>query len=456
MLWLDSRPLSCDNNDMSEIRNFIETLDGKPILVYGLGKSGGGIVRALHRAGAALIVGDDNADNLVEYEGLKNIEILDMATQDFSALACLVLSPGIPLTHPQPHGIVRKAQEAGLEILCDIELFFRIHPILKIVGVTGTNGKSTVVSLLSHTLTQASVTNVLGGNIGTAVFDLDVEGAARPDWVVLEMSSYQIDLCPKFRPDISLVMNITPDHIDRHGTVEHYAAVKERLFEQDGVAIICSDDTYTRAMLARAKAASKREVIEVSAHKLPQELGDLSKLKTLKGEHNHQNIACVYAVASKIGLSSEEIWSGIESFPGLNHRQYLVRTINGVDYINDSKATNAASAAMALRCQDDIYWIVGGRKKETGLSGLEEFSSRIKHAFLIGECADDFSAWFEKQGMDYSICYTMENAVDQAHAMAQDNGEGAVLLSPACASFDQYQSFEKRGDHFAKLVKELE
>ncbi len=440
---------------MSEIKTFVKSLEGKPILVYGLGKSGGGIVRALHEAGASLIIGDDNADNLMEYKGLDNTEILDMATQDFVVPACLVLSPGIPLTHPQPHEVVLKAQETGLEILCDIELFFRIHPDLKTVGVTGTNGKSTVVSLLSHILSEARIKNALGGNIGTAVFDLDVEGSAKPEWVVLELSSYQIDLCPKFRPDISLILNITPDHIDRHGSVEHYAEVKERLLEQSGVAVICSDDTYTKGMLTRAKANNVREVVEVSASKIPQGLGDLSKLKTLRGEHNQQNIACVYAIARKIGLSSEEIWSGITSFPGLNHRQYLVRTIKGVDYINDSKATNSASCAMALRSQDNIYWIVGGRKKETGLDGLEEFSECIKHAYLIGEAADEFSSWCDKYGIEYTLCYTMENAVDRAHAMAQDGGEGIVLLSLACASFDQYKSFEKRGDHFAALVKVL-
>lgn len=438
---------------MSEIKAFLKSLKDRPILVYGLGKSGSGIVRVLHKAGAKLIVGDDNADNLAEYKNVDNIEILDVTTQDFSAPVCLVLSPGIPLTHPQPHEVVLKAQKAGLEILCDIELFFRIHSNLKTVGVTGTNGKSTVVSLLSHILTQAGVKNALGGNIGTAVFDLEVEGKARPDWVVLELSSYQIDLCPRFRPDISLVLNITPDHIDRHGSVEHYAAVKERLFEpkedtDSGTAIICSDDTYTKGMLERAKAANEREIIEVSYR-------DAQEAKALKGKHNRQNIACVNAIARKIGLNLDEIQSGIKSFPGLNYRQYLVRTIGDVEYINDSKATNAASTATALCCQNNIFWIVGGRKKETGLSGLEEFSDRINHAFLIGESTDEFSAWFEKYNIDYSLCYTMQSAVDRAHVMAQNAGAGVVLLSPACASFDQYQSFEKRGDHFAALVEAL-
>ncbi len=434
---------------MSEIKDFVTSLEGKPVLIYGMGRSGKATVRALREAGASLVIGDDNEENLEEYlKEYKGINILDIATQDFSKPAFLVLSPGISFTHPRPHNVVIKAQEAGLAIISDIELFFRIHPNLKTVGVTGTNGKSTVVSLLSHVLTQAGIKNALGGNIGTAVFDLNVEGKTPPEWVVLELSSYQIDLCPHFRPDISVIINLTPDHIDRHGSVENYAAVKERLFEQEGAAIICSDDAYTKAMLARARAAKIREVIEVSYH-------DVAEVKTLKGEHNRQNIACVFAAARKIGLSPELIKSVIESFPGLNHRQYLVRTINGVAYINDSKATNAASTATALSCQDNIYWIVGGRKKETGLAGLEKFANNIKHAFLIGESTEDFSDWFDKYGIKYSRCYTMENAVEQAHTKAQNAGAGAVMLSPACASFDQYLSFEKRGDHFAKLVKEL-
>ena len=370
----------------------------------------------------------------------------------------LVLSPGIPLTHPQPHEVVSKAEKAGLEIICDIELFFRIHPGLKSVGITGTNGKSTTVSLLSHILSEAGIKNALGGNIGTAIFDLKVGGKAKPEWMILELSSYQIDLCPNFRPDISAVLNITPDHIDRHGSVENYAAVKERIFEPKqgetpGVAIICNDDEYTKEMLIRAKATNAREIIEVSYQAAPN-------VNTLKGDHNIQNMACASAAAEKIGLSQQQIQKGIESFPGLNHRQYLVRTINGVGYVNDSKATNAASVATALECQNNVYWIVGGRKKKTGLAGLEKFFDHINHAFLIGETTEEFTEWFNQYGIEYSRCYTLENAVGQAHAMAQagrgkPGGTGVVLLSPACASFDQYESFEKRGEHFSELVEGL-
>ena len=449
---------------MSEIKDFVKSLKGTPVLVYGMGKSGCAIVSALHKAGASLIIGDDNPDNLKKFAKYENIKLLDIEVQDFSAPAFLILSPGIPLTHPRPHDIVLKAQKCALEILCDIELFFRIHPSLKTIGVTGTNGKSTTVSLLSHILNEAGTKNALGGNIGTAVFDLKVEGKVGLKWVVLELSSYQIDLCPSFRPDISVILNITPDHIDRHGSIEHYAEVKERLCEpkkgdNPGVAVICSDDEYTQKILDNVRKAALREVVEVSAYKtLDKE--KLSKFDTLKGTHNHQNIVCAYAVARKIGLTPEEIWNGVESFPGLNHRQYMMRTINSISYVNDSKATNAASTAMALCSHNNIYWIVGGRKKKTGLDGLEKFFDHINHAFLIGESTKEFSAWFDTYGIKHSRCYTMENAVGQAHAMAQAHrgkpvGTGVVLLSPACASFDQYESFEKRGEHFSQLVDAL-
>lgn len=443
---------------MRETKKFVETLKGKPLLIYGLGKTGGSLVCTLHKAGAALIIGDDNADNLKGYE---NIDILDITTQDFSDIAALILSPGVPLTHPAPHDVVIKAQNSGVEVIGDIELFFRIHPNLKSIGVTGTNGKSTTVSLLSHILTGAGIKNVLGGNIGTPMLTLNVQGNAKPEWVILEMSSYQIDLCPSFRPDISAILNVTADHIDRHGTIEHYAEVKERILQpkegcDSGAAIICANDTYTQEMLEHTKTKGLRKVIETSK---PDE-EKLLKLKKLSGVHNHQNIACAHAIAQNVGVSTETIWQAIETFRGLDHRQYSVRTINGVAYINDSKATNAASSAMALGCQNNIFWILGGRKKETELQGLEEYKNRIEHAFLIGETTDAFAIWCAKYKVECTRCYTMENAVSNAHIMAQEkrgkSGEtGVVLLSPACASFDQYVSFEERGDHFSKVVKEL-
>ncbi len=466
---------------MSEIKNFVDTLNGEPILVYGLGKSGSAAANALSQAGAKVVIGDDNAESYKRFSH-KNISELNIDTQDFADFSFMVLSPGIPLTHPEPHDIVKKAKDVELDIFCDIELFMRIYPNLKTIGITGTNGKSTTSALVSHVLNESGKSSVFGGNIGTPVFDLDVEKKP-PEWLVLEMSSFQIDLCPTFRPDIAVILNLTPDHIDRHGSMENYADVKEKITElgqqsDKTTAIICSDDEYTKKIYDRAVEIGLRDVIEVSTLKAAsifvessvlhdatdgetKAIGDLSKIPSLKGVHNYQNAACAFAVAKTAGVPTSEILAGLESFPGLNHRQFLVRTINGVGYINDSKATNAASTAMALGCQNNVYWIVGGRQKKTGLDGLEDFFSHIKHAFLIGESTEGFANWFDKYGMDYTRCFTLDNALSKAHAMAQENrgqpgGTGVVLLSPACASFDQFKSFEERGNHFADLVNAIE
>lgn len=466
---------------MSEIKNFVDTLNGKPILVYGLGKSGGATANALSQAGAQVVVGDDNTESCKRFNH-KNISELNIEAQDFTDFSFVVLSPGIPLTHPEPHDVVKKAKDAELDIFCDIELLTRIYPDLKTIGITGTNGKSTTSALVSHVLNQSGKSSVFGGNIGTPVFDLDVEKKP-PEWLVLEMSSFQIDLCPTFRPDIAVILNLTPDHIDRHGSMENYADVKEKITElgqqsTKTTAIICSDDQYTKKIYDRAIEIGLRNIIEVSTLKTSniyvddgvlydstdgdaKMIGDLSKIPSLKGVHNYQNAACAFAVAKTAGVPASEILEGLESFPGLNHRQFLVRTINGVGYINDSKATNAASTAMALGCQNNVYWIVGGRQKKTGLHGLEDFFSHIKHAFLIGESTEGFANWFDKYGMDYTRCFTLDNALNKAHVMAQENrgqpgGTGVVLLSPACASFDQFKSFEERGNHFADLVNAIE
>ncbi len=466
----------------AELQDFVEKIDGKPILVYGLGRSGLSAANALKSAGAHIIVGDDNDANLEKAQG-NNFALLDMDNDDFSKFAFLLLSPGIPFTHPAPHNVVKKAQDADIEIICDVELFSRIYPQIKTIGVTGTNGKSTTSSLIHYVLNETGKTALLGGNIGTPVFDLKVKN--KNTWVVLELSSFQIDLCPNFRPDISVLLNITPDHIDRHGSLENYCAVKEKITqisknEDYNIAIICSDDARTQKIHERAQSLGLRKVVEISTERAvddgvyvmgdvlhdtmgegDEQYGGLEKIQSLKGMHNYQNAAAAFAAIKSCNVAPSDIWHAMSTFPGLNHRQYLVRTINGVTYINDSKSTNAASAAVALGCRNNVYWVVGGRKKKNGLEGLEVFFPRIKHAFLIGESTEDFAAWFDKYGMEYTRCYSLENAISNAHKMAQENrgqpgGAGTVLLSPACASFDQFDSFEHRGDAFAQIVTALD
>lgn len=469
---------------MVDLEKLAHSLGGKPVLVFGLGVSGLSLVKALVKAGVGVVAGDDNPQSLQAMEGL-GIEILDLSAEhEFSRFAFVILSPGVPLTHPQPHAVVVAARQAGVEIIGDIELFHRYAPRCRTIGVTGTNGKSTTVSLIYHILKACGIKADLGGNIGRPVFDLNIR--SKNYVAVLELSSFQIDLCPTFRPDISVILNLSPDHIDRHGTMENYAEVKgcvceiSRDMKDKGTVVIASDDEYCQKILDRARGYNLRDVIEVSTVQKPQggvyiqdnilfdhtdavllEVGNMQEISSLKGVHNHQNAACAYAAARACGLAPEEIFAAMKTFPGLQHRQFLVRTMNGVAYVNDSKATNAAATAMALGCHNNIYWIVGGRKKKTGLQGLEGFFTHIKHAFLIGESADDFSTWFDQYGIEYTKSITLQAAVSQAHYMAQENrgqpgGAGVVLLSPACASFDQFKSFEDRGNVFIKLVEELE
>lgn len=469
---------------MIDLKKLKEELEDKPVLIFGMGKTGNALVKVLQKAKIPVVIGDDNPDALKNIKG-KDIEILQGRNYDFSKLGALLLSPGIPLTHPEPHWTVKAAQESGVEVIGDIELFSRALVGHKTIGVTGTNGKSTTVSLIHHILKTCGVHTELGWNIGRPVFEMDV--SKEDTAIVLELSSFQIDLCPTFRPDIAVLLNLSPDHIDRHGSMEHYAEVKERITElppsapghKEGRAIIATDDEYCRKIYQRAKELALRKITEVSCGKELSdgiftkegilyeaingkvlEIGDLTEIRALKGTHNYQNAACAYAALRAAGLEAEPIFEAMQSFPGLQHRQFFVRAINGVAYVNDSKATNAAASAVALACNSNIYWIVGGRKKKTGLDGLEEYFGNIKHAFLIGESSEDFAAWFDKYGMDYTRCGTLEKAVEQAHNMAQENrgqpgGAGVVLLSPACASFDQYKNFEERGDIFSDLVEAL-
>lgn len=466
---------------MPGLKEYIQTYRDKPVLVFGMGITGLSVIKALKKAGANIVAGDDQPDSIEKLEKL-GVEILKSDETDFSRFAFLLLSPGVPLTHPEPHPVVKKAKQAGLEVFGDIELWHRAGHKCKTIGITGTNGKSTTTSLIHHILKECGVDTVFGGNIGNPVFDMKTPG--KDGYAVLELSSFQIDLCSTFRPDVAVLLNLSSDHLDRHGSMENYASAKERLMEvteEEGeyFGIIDIDDEFTQKICERTKETGKRRVTATSTLKMPEkgiyvhdnimidntgsaqkEVGSLKEIKSLKGVHNHQNAACAYAVAKNIGLETEQIFGAIETYPGLQHRQYLVRVINGVAYVNDSKATNAAASAMALSCRNNIYWIVGGRKKESGLEGLQGFTNNIKHAFLIGESSDEFAKWFETYGVDFTRCFTLENAVMKAHDMAQDNrgqpgGAGYVMLSPACASFDQYRNFEDRGKHFTELIENL-
>jgi len=391
----------------------------------------------------------------------------------------LILAPGVPLTHPEPHWTVRRAQAAGVEIIGDTELFFRQHQALDasdaVIAITGTNGKSTTTALTAHLLAAAGRKAAMGGNIGRAVLDLDplMTGCT----YVIEFSSYQIDLTPTLTPSAAALLNIAPDHLDRHGTLEHYASIKTRIFSglgAEGTAIIGVDDVLSRAIALDLPGpfrvrhiSSERPVREgvfaedgqlhVMHEGALQVCIPIEGIATLRGKHNWQNAAAATALCMSAGLTGEEIASGLKTFPGLAHRMEEVGRLGAVLFVNDSKATNADAAAKALASYEEIYWISGGLAKSDGLAGLEPFFPRIAKAYLIGEAATPFAAALESR-VTYEMSETVDRAVAAAaHDAALSKGmEPVVLLSPACASFDQYPNFAIRGEAFRQAVTALQ
>jgi UDP-N-acetylmuramoylalanine--D-glutamate ligase len=420
---------------MIDVSPFVKTLKGKPVAVFGLGVSNNAAIAALARAGAQIAAWDDDAAKRT------GPHIKNLLKEDLSSYGCLVLAPGVMPDHP----IVKRAKDAGIEILCDIEILHRCHHGRRTAGITGTNGKSTTTALIGHILKENGVSAAVGGNIGRAALDLDLP--PQDGVIVLELSSYQLDLCPTFAPDIAVLLNITPDHLDHHGSMDNYIIAKSRIFRGEGYAVIATGDEECRDLAAGLKDLGNRTVQTVTG----RDPGN----PALPGAHNAQNAAAAFAACRLLGVSEHDIIKAIKTFPGLPHRQYPVARIGNVAYINDSKATNADAAARALACYDDIYWIAGGKPKDGGLNGVEPYMDRVLHAFLIGEAMNDFAVWLKSHKVAHSLCGTLDRAVAEAHAMAQKHQSGIVLLSPACASFDQFRNFEHRGEAFTALVNQL-
>jgi UDP-N-acetylmuramoylalanine--D-glutamate ligase len=456
----------------------ITTLAGKKIAVFGLGASGLASASALLAGGADVIAFDDDAASVTKAR-TGGIPTADLRTVDWSKLAALVLAPGVPLTHPSPHWVAQLARKAGVEVIGDIELFCRERrrhaPEAPFVAVTGTNGKSTTTALIAHLAAAAGMDAQLGGNIGTAILSLAPPRADRVH--AIECSSYQIDLAPSLDPSIGILINLSEDHLDRHGTMENYVAVKERLVAgvpNGGSAIIGVDDAWCEKIAARLVQAGKR-VVPISIRRQLENglyaqgsrimrataaeavpLADLGGIGSLRGLHNAQNAACAIAAALALGLQPAAIQAGLRSFPGLPHRMEEVGRRGAVLFVNDSKATNADSSAQALACFSDIFWIAGGRPKTGGIESLRQFFPRIRNAYLIGEAVEEFAATLA-DGVPHEITGTLDKAVAAAarDAAASPAAEPVVLLSPACASFDQYRNFEVRGDAFRALVQAL-
>jgi UDP-N-acetylmuramoylalanine--D-glutamate ligase len=452
----------------------VTTFAGRTVALFGLGGSGLVTALALKEGGAHVVACDDNPAKMAE-AGAKGIKTGDLRTADWSRFAALILSPGVPLTHPEPHWSAKLAQGAGVEIIGDIELFCRerakIAPNAPFIAITGTNGKSTTTALISHILREARHDVQMGGNIGTAILSLEPPSDKRVH--VIECSSFQIDLAPSLAPSIGVLLNISPDHLDRHGMIEDYAAIKERLVAKAGKPVIGADDEVSRAIIQHLRK-SKTAIVRVgltdhdagsvyaqadaiiSNHDGgPVEIARLTGIGSLRGDHNAQNAAAAVAVALLSGANAEIIQRAVRTFPGLPHRMEEVARRGETLFINDSKATNADSTEKALKSFDNILWILGGKSKEGGIADLKPYFPKIRKAYLIGAASEEFAATLGDT-VPYEMCGTLDRAVEQAaqDAAARDD-ETVVLLSPACASYDQYPNFEVRGNRFRDLVKAL-
>ncbi len=461
---------------MIPVRGF----EQRTVAVLGLGRTGLTAARALAAGGADVVLWDENEASRAAARA-EGFRVEDLKSADWSGFSALMLSPGIPLTHPRPHWSVEMARAAGVEILGDIELFARTvnaaapHRRPKVAAITGTNGKSTTTALLGHLCATAGRDTRIGGNIGFGVLGLDdMHGGAV---FVLETSSYQLDLTSSLKADAAVLLNISPDHLERHGDMDGYVAAKRRVLLNQGkgdTAIIGVDDPWCQRICTEITAANRRTIWPISASRSMGrgvyaiqgvlydatgdrviEVADLVRARSLPGRHNWQNAAAAYAAARALGIPAELAAEGLMTFPGLAHRMETVGARGLVRFVNDSKATNADAARQALSSYPKVYWIAGGRAKSDGIDPLTDLFPRVAKAYLIGEAQDDFArvldgkAAFVKSG-------TIDAAVEAAYADAEASGEDAiVLLSPACASFDQFADFEARGEAFRAAVEGL-
>ena len=454
----------------------------RTVAVFGLARTGLGAVKSLKAGGAHVIAWDDNS-GARETGGEEGADIVPWREWPWEHIGALVLSPGVPLTHPKPHEVVNHAKAANVPVIGDVELFAReirgdaSKPgKAPVIAITGTNGKSTTTALIGHILAAAGFEAQIGGNIGKSVLELALPTGKTI--YVLEMSSFQIDLTPGLFPDIAILSNLTPDHIDRHGTMENYAAIKQRLLRQvpkDGQVIIGVDDQYGAAIFTGFSAQGGPAAWPVSVGKVlgrgvfavdgalydaqngrAAKLLDFRDCPRLPGAHNWQNAALAFAATKPFVKDPRVIAAAIASFPGLAHRMEVVGQRGKTSFVNDSKATNADATARALACYPDIFWILGGKAKDGGIESLSEYYPRIRKAYLIGEAAHAFS-----RTLDGHVVYDLSGTLEQAVAAAAHDAAlspapaPVVLLSPASASYDQFKDFEQRGDAFRALVARL-
>ncbi|MGL9718308.1 MAG: UDP-N-acetylmuramoyl-L-alanine--D-glutamate ligase [Wolbachia sp.] len=428
------------------------------VAVFGLGKTGLSVFNALIKSGARIYAWDDNKEQIANAKMMyRECNFIHPKEYNWHEIRTLILSPGVPISYPTPHWIVKLARGYDCKIKSDIELFLEVKATnQKVIGITGTNGKSTTVSLIGHILKFAGKKVAVGGNLGVPVLDLERDA----EIYIIEFSSFQLELMDKIDVDIAVLLNITPDHIDRHGNMENYIATKLKLINGSEIAVIGCDNEITADVFNKFTGNK----IPISASMLPFlpfqcpntgiQPGHVSDMK-INLTSNAENIAAAYAVCKLLKIDNNTIIDGVRSFPGLKHRNKLLGKIENVFFVNDSKATNAKSSEKAILSYKNIYWIVGGRSKEGGIESLSEHFTRIRKAFLIGESTEAFANVMGNK-VDCIKCYNLENAFKLAFEEAINSKEEVtILFSPACSSFDQWKSFEERGDTFCRMFENL-
>lgn len=437
----------------------LPAFQNQTILIFGLGKTGLSAARALQSSGAKILVWDDKETARAS----SGFPMFNPVNPGWGSIHGLLASPGIALTHP----LLQQAKGAGVPFLNDLDILYQAQPNARFIGITGTNGKSTTTALTGHIFKTAGVDVAVGGNIGTPALSLPQVG-----FYALETSSYQLDLIQNIRFRAAAFLNLTPDHLERHGTMEGYLAAKSRIFRQQqpgDVAIVGVDDQWTRQCIHALEQKGISRIIPISAQQpLPQGVSchdgmlrengeerlDLRPLLRLPGAHNWQNVCAAFALARSQNLDLAAILDGIRTFPGLAHRQEFLGEKGGIRFVNDSKATNGDATARALACYPRAFIILGGVPKASGLDDVRPFFGHIVHAFTIGQAAGAFGETLAQANIPFTPCGTLDKATEAAAKMAFASGQpgDVVLLSPACASFDQFNNFEERGEAFRRAV----
>lgn len=448
----------------------------KKYVVYGLGVSGLSVAKFLAKNGEEVTATDDTLQHspLIQ-EGLESsIKFQNPDKIAFDENTVISFSPGIPLYFPKQHKILEIIKKTGAQLVCDIELFCLKNNQSDFIAITGTNGKSTTVALTGFILKEIGFRSEIGGNIGVPCFEIPPS-----DVYVLETSSYQLDLLCKTHFKIAALLNITPDHLDRHGSMAAYIAAKKRIFRNQtkgDFALIDVDNENSKQVFDELKNDSNfmAQLVPVSTNQIQENglalidgvlfnrIGGVSqkielKSEFLRGRHNEQNMAFTFAISYCYGGKTDSIIKAIKKFPGLRHRQQLLGEVEGIKFINDSKATNAESTMQALKAYDEIFWILGGRPKEGGIAELQPFFKKIVKAYLVGEATEEFAKILEKNSVIFEKCGDLKTAFEKAFSDTKSDSrlEKNILLSPACASLDQWKNFEQRGDYFCKLFDEI-